>query len=91
MKAKEKAKELVDKFYSKISGMELSYISKLIQYPNGDSHFENTKQCALICVKEIISLRKLDIKNPDISDWDLESIDLNINYWQEVKTEIEKL
>jgi len=39
---------LVSKFYSEISGMELSFVSKLIEFPSGDSHFKTAKQCALI-------------------------------------------
>ena len=75
MTPKEKAKKLVDKFYSEITGMELSFVSKLIVLPNGDSNYKTAKQCALIAVDEIIKTSGFKV----------------INYWQEVKQEIEKL
>lgn len=42
------AQSLIEMFYAEISGMELSFISKHIQMPNGDSHFKTAKQCAII-------------------------------------------
>jgi len=75
MTPKEKAKELVSKNYSIISGMELSYLSKLITFPNGDSHFETARECSIIAVDEII------IACPIESD----------RYWKKVKKEIERL
>ena len=59
MKAKEKAKELVDRF-------RVGYIN-----------FEEAKQCALICVDEML-------KQPQTSDKQL-------NFLIEVKQEINKL
>jgi hypothetical protein len=44
-------------------------------------HYEHSKQCALIAVDEILNSR------PQITD---SQIEYN-NYWQEVKTEIQKL
>ena len=66
-KAKAKAKELVEKYYHLFS-VELE---NTIDY-------REAKQCALIAVDEILSIRKLK---------DVESQ----NYWEEVKQEIEKL
>lgn len=57
--------------------MELSFISKLIVMPNGDSNYKSAKQCALIAVDEILKLDMLFI--------DAET------YWKQVKTEINKL
>ena len=86
MTPKEKAKKLVDKFYSEITGMELSFVSKLIVLPNGDSNYKTAKQCALIVVDEII-------KELPILDYHPLGSYTNprIKYWQEVKQEIEKL
>ena len=68
MKAKDKAKELVERFkYRTIRGTEFEAMSISL-----------AKQCALICVDEI--LREI----PKI--FDSEEI-----YWKEVKKEIEKL
>ena len=62
MKAKDKAKELVDRFRI------------------GDRNMKSkAKQCALICVDEILEIKSV-----------YHSIELD-NYWQEVKQEIEKL
>ena len=58
MTPKEKAEELVDKYY------EFHYIN-----------YELAKQCALIAVDEILKTNPYKARN----------------YWQEVKTEIEKL
>ena len=72
MTAKEKAIELIDKFYS-IS----SFFSDL----------EDAKECALIAVDEIIELYEFHaISNPD----DKRVMD-TLNYFDEVKQEIEKL
>jgi len=76
--SKEKAKELVDKFYSKISGLPINFVSKMITMPNGDSYFELAKQCALIACDEIF-----DIVQYNTDD--------EYAYWQQVKTEINNL
>ena len=74
MKAEEKAKELVEKYY------ELSIVTTY----NGNDENEVAKQCALIAVDEIIKSQPFDIYNMEQCK--------NVNeYWQEVKTEIEKL
>ena len=64
MEAKEKAKELVDKFT--FTCIECDYDWK-------------AKQCALICVDEIINII------------DAEDQFILYNYWQQVKQEIDKL
>ena len=64
MTAKEKAKELVDRFY-------LNGIKKY------SMQYENSLQCALICVDEILETY-IDL-------------DPKLNYWKNVKKEIEKL
>jgi hypothetical protein len=76
--SKEKAKELVDNFYSKISGLPINFVSKMITMPNGDSYFELAKQCALISCDEV-----LDIVQYNTDD--------EYAYWQQVKTEINNL
>ena len=69
MTPKEKAKELVDKMWN-------------IDERYGSIGFHEAKQCALICVDEILDL--IDT----IYDYDRESLN---PYWEEVKQEIEKL
>lgn len=74
MTPKEKAKELFEKFKSNIPP---SYWL-LAEYFYNYSQYKRAKQCALICVHEIV------IKHYD--DWDGYS-----EYWDEVIAEIEKL
>jgi hypothetical protein len=65
MTAKEKAKELYDK------------------YCNMESWCDDAKECALIAVDEVIS----NIE-PSVS---MDVISARIKYWEQVKTEIQKL
>ena len=80
MTPKEKAKELIEEFSNAES--EDGYLNQ--------NHFRH-KQCAIIAVNEIIKANPIIetriIKNG--CSW-IES-KTNINYWQEVKQEIEKL
>ena len=55
-------------------------VERFASMENNANSFEYDKQCALIAVDEIIENEKID---------NLE--DNNLSYWQEVKTEIEKL
>jgi hypothetical protein len=77
---KEKAKELVDKYF------------KLLNYEFGDLVYslsdKQPHQCALIVVDEIINTLNHDIRDLDVRGNIL--LDL-IKYWREVKQEIEKL
>jgi hypothetical protein len=77
MKAKEKAKELVDKF---------KYNTRAWNETNGwqDCSY-NAKQCALIAVDEIITA----IEN--VFTKSVAKLNSTYRYYQEVKTEIEKL
>tara|TARA_R110000851_G_scaffold318152_1_gene481872 strand:- start:40 stop:249 length:210 start_codon:yes stop_codon:yes gene_type:complete len=69
MIAKDKAKELVERFkYRTIRGTEFETMSISL-----------AKQCALICVDEILEIKSV-----------YHSIELD-NYWQEVKQEIENI
>ena len=77
MTTKEKAKELVEKYYSfgiNKEGQTLSWYE--------------CKQCALISVDEIINTLNYDIRDLDVRGNIL--LDL-IKFWREVKQEIEKL
>ena len=80
MTPKEKAKELVESFYRSMFDIKLS-----------DTHIMQTaKQCALICVDEIInsspSLPILADNGSFGSD-----IEESTKWWKQVKTEIENL
>jgi hypothetical protein len=71
MNYKEKAEELIRKYYTfgiRKEGQSLSW--------------HESKQCALICVDEILETVKSVSSN---------EIEYDDNYWQQVKTEIEKL
>jgi hypothetical protein len=69
--AKEKAEELIRKYYTwgiNKEGQTLSWLE--------------AKQCALIAIDEILNLMIKEFK------WDVKH-NGNIEYWEEVKTEIE--
>ena len=72
MTPKEKAKELVDKFYPLADGM--GSMEKFYD----EVCFENQKKCALIAVDEIISIKLLWFQK------DTEHLD----FWQDVKREL---
>lgn len=78
---KEKAEELVEKYYQ----FEFNTISLQTQR-------KYAKQCALIAVDEIIRVCPyFDLKIRETED-QLSAFDFQfVSYWQEVKTEIEKL
>ncbi len=76
--AEEKAKELVDRFYA--------LITRLGDFAN---NWEQAKQCALICVDEMIY--DLTKKNyyPDGKNCYFDPNYHRCNWWREVKQEIE--
>jgi hypothetical protein len=84
MTPKEKADELVDKMYDKVSGgmKKDPTEDQLIAFYLYPEYMSNAKQCALIAVDEIMK-----------QCWDYRDIDLqkSFDYWQEVKHEIKKL
>lgn len=82
MSSKEKAFELVTNYYSLITGMQLSFLSKLTVMPNGDSYYETAKKCAISSVNEIIKVINNDCMLCKQTKRD---------YWKEVKQEIDKL
>ena len=76
MTPKEKAKELVDKFKLKHKFFTDSFIKT------------TAKQCALIAVDEIIEFMEVDNFDSNTCYWANHS---KMQYWQEVKQEIENL
>lgn len=81
MEPKEKARELVERF------------EKIIISANADNWTNESKQCALIAVEEILkSCAYFDYKIKERFE-DTAGIDDRCfsTYWQEVKSEIEKL
>lgn len=80
MKSKEKAIELVNK-YTEIDVDSVDTIEGIIKiYIDNDK----AKQCALIAVNNII------LANPHSNPFNTD-VYSTMDYWQEVKTEIEKL
>ena len=75
MTPKEKAQELVDKMYGKTP------VRDLIAQIEEDKQY--AKQCALIAVDELIKIHYLLTTTLDTSP--------SINYWKEVKQELDKL
>lgn len=88
MTPKEKAKELFERF--KIYSRNTKYEKFCFEYRRNDLvRNDNAKQCALICVAEI--LKEIQFAKIDDTDRCLDS-DLDyFEHWQQVKQEIEKL
>jgi hypothetical protein len=88
MNAKEKAKELFDKY------LNMENVLNVTELP----YMMLSKKCALIAVDEIIDSTPLDPTNVDWDDsgasfdyWYSDRQKAALEYWQQVKTEIEKL
>ena len=75
MTAKEKAQELFLKYYNRIEH------TLSIEYVGYD--WDIAKTCTLIAVDEIIKSNPFEVSKTDM--------DSTIDYWKEVKQEIEKL
>ena len=86
MTPKEKAKELVDKFYQTTPNE--SWFNTPIGLQEEYKAWKQSKQCALIAVDETIRTLNEDIRDLDVRGNIL--LDL-IDYWREVKIEIEKV
>jgi len=85
MKAKAKAKELVDRFELLENNQQIMYETGLGELEDVEVSFECAKQCALICVDEILQVIERLSTGADHT-WFGDDID-----WEEVKAEIEKL
>jgi hypothetical protein len=79
MTAKEKARELVEKYYGKVA-ICMNCVDVGNSKELDESALNDAKQCALICVDEIISACEYNHVESYNTDW-----------WNEVKKEIEKL
>lgn len=86
MTPKEKAKQLVDKFYQ--TTPHESWINQPIEIGKEYKAWEQSKQCALIAVDEIIESRP---SLPELLNGGYLSEEILLSNWQEVKQEIEKL
>jgi hypothetical protein len=85
MTPKEKAKELIHKYSNIVIESTIGDMYDT-EYIESNMDIESTKQCALICVDEILNF---DIKAKNESQFIIEQrIE---DYWGEVKKEIEKL
>jgi hypothetical protein len=82
MTPKEKANELVDKFYQRFP-LKMDVITTRGDLSWEYDNWEQAKQCALIAVDEIL--------DDDMYDMSQELFENRINYWQQVKQEIENL
>ena len=81
MTPKEKANELVDKFYQRFP-LKMDVITTRGDLSWEYDNWEEAKQCALIMVDEII----------DAIDWhEFEHPNKEFDYWYEVKQEINNL
>lgn len=80
MTPQEKAGVMMFNFYSKISGIKVINLpANLITQMSGDSHFKTAKECALVCVDEILNGAHVWNK--------IEGKDRT--FWNEVKIEIQ--
>ena len=75
MTPKEKADELINKF--------IPHTKVFHEVLGWEDYIDSAKQCALVAVDELIKIHYLLTTTHDTSP--------SINYWQEVKQEIEKL
>tara|TARA_R110000868_G_scaffold384310_1_gene651755 strand:+ start:1240 stop:1554 length:315 start_codon:yes stop_codon:yes gene_type:complete len=104
MTAKEKAQELLDNFFiiqQQIKWTENEYYLTKCEKLNEEiedeaNHYwkELAKKSALIAVDEILDLDLHDVgdyRNDQSSSDDFSTVTWYINYWEEVKQEIEKL
>ena len=82
MTPKEKANELVDKFYQRFP-LKMDVITTRGDLSWEYDNWEQAKQCAIIAVDEIL--------DDDMYDMSQELFENRINYWQQVKQEIENL
>lgn len=82
MTPKEKATELVDKYYQ-LFPLQKDVISIYGTLSWDYDNWKQAKKCALIAVDEIIKANPYEVSKTDM--------DSTIDYWQEVKKEIEKL
>ena len=90
MTEKEKALELITKFRLFQS---ISYDEDGGRVNNYNISRHNAKQCAIICVEEILNELESHVYNYDM-DYHFPKVSpslTTIPYWQSVKTEIEKL
>ena len=83
MTPKEKAEELVDKFYQTTPNEY--FVNEPIGIKGRYKSWEQAKQCALIAVDEILKL-----ENNNGYYFDGTNV-TSISFWQEVKQEINKL
>jgi hypothetical protein len=84
MTPKEKAKELVEKFYVPLP-LKREVITKVKKIPFEYDDWEVANQCALIAVDELIN------NSMPSSEFGGYVQSYTIEYWEEVKREIEKL
>lgn len=84
MTPQEKATELVEKYKPLVTTWDCYWDTPR----NDDEVKEDAKQCALIAVEEIIKANPII---PLTYMLESEAIDAGIEYWNEVKSEIEKL
>ena len=83
MTPKEKAKDLIDMFRMNV-----------LDYEGSGLNTFKAKQCALIAVDEILDLDLHDVgdyRNDQASSDDFSTVTWYINYWEEVKQEIEQI
>ena len=82
MTPKEKAEELVDKFYQTTPNEY--FVNEPIGIAGRYKAWNQSKQCALIAVDEILDLKHIVTLRRNMHEMELE-------YWDEVKQEIENL
>ncbi len=83
MTPKEKAKAIVDKYTNRVLKINCS-----CEYSNSnrENWFKHIKQCSIIAIDEII-----DNINPESWGLEMDKAFEDIQYWQEVKQEINNL
>jgi hypothetical protein len=88
MTPKEKAEELADKFYQTTPNE--SWVNQPIGLKEEYKAWQQSKQCALIAVDEIIESSPI-LPRLGNNGYFSADIEFSNNYWKEVKQEIEKI
>ena len=84
MTPQEKAEHLVQEYFNTISNLNLNWRIRSLSDFKGTSGVDRAKECAIICVNKILAA------NPHSNPFNTD-VYSTMDYWNEVKKEIQKL
>ncbi len=93
MNQRDKSKELVKSFMPYADCMKFSPMSEMGDAPEFSrlKQLENAKECALLAVDNIMTALKITTGHCTLNHLDLNEVRHDFQYWEDVKTEINKL